>query len=149
LHLFYSCLTFRFQPLTGLTAEKHDSFLGIDPRTGKAFSTFKGKLLIGGEADGSSFPSGGLRDTPIARAYTIWDPQTPAFLMMENGVPTLCIPTCLYSFDGSALDKKTPMLRSQMALEDAAHRLFEALGDKTHTHIHTYAGQFVYLVHFI
>ncbi|MBR2397224.1 MAG: glutamine synthetase III, partial [Clostridia bacterium] len=95
-----------FQPMTGITAEKHDSFLDI--KDGKPIMKFSGKGLIKGEPDASSFPSGGIRATFEARGYTAWDPSSYAFI--KDG--TLCIPTAYCSFDGKALDKKTPLLRS-------------------------------------
>jgi len=130
-----------FQPLiNGHTAEKHDSFISLDKDRVKCDIQFKGKLLIGGEADGSSFPSGGLRSTDSARAYTVWDPQTPPFLNMVSGVPTLCIPTCFYSWTGDALDRKIPLLRSANALQSSAKALFDTVGDSKHTHFHTESG---------
>ena len=104
-----------FQPLTGITAEKHDSF--IDPTDdGSVIMTFSGKELIQGEPDASSFPSGGLRATFEARGYTAWDPTSYAFIKDE----ALCIPTAFCSYTGEALDKKTPLLRSMEALETQA-----------------------------
>ena len=100
-----------FYPLTNLTAEKHDGFISPQ-RDGKAITEFTGKLLVQGEPDGSSFPNGGLRTTFEARGYTAWDVTSPAWLMeTPNGV-TLCIPTVFVSWTGEALDKKTPLLRS-------------------------------------
>ena len=96
-----------FQPLTGITSEKHDSF--INPREdGTVLMAFSGKELVQGEPDASSFPSGGLRATFEARGYTVWDPTSPAFIKDE----VLCIPTAFISYTGEALDKKTPLLRS-------------------------------------
>ena len=112
-----------FQPLTGITSEKHDSFL--TPKTdGNILMTFSGKELIQGETDGSSFPSGGLRATFEARGYTIWDPMSPAFIKDE----VLCIPTAFISYTGEALDKKTPLLRSEVALEVQAKRVLTLFG---------------------
>jgi glutamine synthetase len=108
-----------FQPLTGATAEKHDSF--IDPTgTGAVIETFTGQMLVQAEPDASSFPSGGLRATFEARGYTAWDPTSPAFILETAGGSTLCIPTCFISYTGHALDTKTPLLRSIEALNKAA-----------------------------
>ena len=112
-----------FQPLTGATAEKHDSFINPDG-DGNVIMTFSGKELIKGEADASSFPSGGLRVTFEARGYTMWDCTSPVFIK-EN---TLCIPTCFCSFTGEVLDKKTPLLRSMEILSKSATRVVNALG---------------------
>ena len=112
-----------FQPMTGITAEKHDSF--IHPiEDGKITMEFKGKELIKGEGDGSSFPSGGLRATFEARGYTAWDPTSYAFI--KDG--TLCIPTAFCSYDGSTLDKKTPLLRSMAELDKQSCRLLKLFG---------------------
>ena len=110
-----------FQPLTGSTAEKHDSF--IEPSGCKAIMTFSGKNLIVGEPDASSFPSGGLRSTFEARGYTAWDPTSPAFIKRHGNGATLCIPTAFCSYTGEALDKKTPLLRSLQALSKSTRRL--------------------------
>ncbi len=108
-----------FQPLTGATAEKHDSF--IDPTgTGGVIETFTGQMLVQAEPDASSFPSGGLRATFEARGYTAWDPTSPAFILDNPGGSTLCIPTCFISYTGHALDTKTPLLRSIEVLNKAA-----------------------------
>ncbi len=116
-----------FQPLTGGTAEKHDSF--VEPRgTAQAVQAFSGKNLIGGEADASSFPSGGLRSTFEARGYTAWDPTSPAFIKRHANGATLCIPTAFCSYRGEALDSKTPLLRSIQALKKALHRLMDHFG---------------------
>ncbi len=112
-----------FQPMTGITAEKHDSFLSPQP-DGTAIMKFSGHSLIQGESDASSFPSGGLRATFEARGYTIWDPTSYAFIKEK----TLCIPTAFYSYGGEALDQKTPLLRSMGALEKQAKRLLHVLG---------------------
>ncbi|MBQ2057370.1 MAG: glutamine synthetase III, partial [Oscillospiraceae bacterium] len=114
-----------FQPLTGITAEKHESFLSPQA-DGTAIMKFSGKALIKGESDASSFPSGGLRATFEARGYTVWDPTSYAFI---KGT-TLCIPTAFYSYSGEALDQKTPLLRSMQALEDQAKRVLKLLGQK-------------------
>ena len=115
-----------FQPLTGITAEKHDSFLN-GSINGEPITEFKGKELIKGETDGSSFPSGGLRATFEARGYTAWDPTSYAFIK-EN---TLCIPTAFCSYGGDALDTKTPLLRSMEALNRSAKRILSLFGNET------------------
>lgn len=119
-----------FQPLTGLTAEKHDSFIQPDGEGG-AVQTFSGEALIQGEPDASSFPSGGLRPTFEARGYTGWDPTSPAFIKEGPTSATLCIPTYFVGWKGEALDKKTPLLRSMGALAKQAARLAKLLGIKT------------------
>ncbi|MEG0013857.1 MAG: glutamine synthetase III [Cellulosilyticaceae bacterium] len=117
-----------FQPMNGRTAEKHDSFLS--PTTeGRVIMEFSGKELIRGEADGSSFPSGGLRQTFEARGYTVWDCTSPAFLKEDTSGVALCIPTAFYSHTGEALDKKTPLLRSMEVIEEASIRILHALGE--------------------
>ena len=116
-----------FQPLTGLTAEKHDSFYGPDG-DGTALAEFSGKELIQGEPDASSFPSGGIRATFEARGYTAWDPTSPAFLLENPNGALLCIPTAFTSWTGEALDNKIPLLRSMDALSGAAIRALELLG---------------------
>jgi glutamine synthetase len=113
-----------FQPLTGLTAEKHDAMLVPDTGGGVLFD-FSGKALVQGEPDASSFPSGGLRATFEARGYTAWDPTSPAFLNRTEGSVTLCIPTAFVSWTGEALDKKTPLLRSMDALSEQALRVLK------------------------
>ena len=114
-----------FQPLTGITSEKHDSFL--DPCSdGRAIMSFSGKELIQGEPDASSFPSGGLRATFEARGYTAWDPTSYAFIKGH----TLCIPTAFCSYGGEALDKKTPLLRSMAALSRQALRVLKLFGNE-------------------
>jgi len=124
-----------FHPLTGITAEKHDSF--IQPTDdGGVLLEFSGKQLIQGEPDASSFPSGGLRSTFEARGYTAWDCTSPAFLKEDAaGNVTLTIPTAFCSYTGEALDKKTPLLRSMKAVSDQALRVLRALGDKTATRV--------------
>ena len=112
-----------FQPLTGATAEKHDSFL--DPKGDTAIMSFSGKNLIVGEPDASSFPSGGLRCTFEARGYTAWDPTSPAFIKRHGNGATLCIPTAFCSYTGEALDKKTPLLRSMQAVSSAVNRMMK------------------------
>lgn len=116
-----------FQPLTGATAEKHDSFITPD-REGGALCLFSGKDLIQGEPDASSFPSGGLRATFEARGYTAWDPTSPAFLKVGDNGATLCIPTIFCGYHGEALDKKTPLLRSMKAIEEQFCRLGKLFG---------------------
>ena len=119
-----------FQPLTGSTAEKHDSFIEPD-QEGGVMLKFSGKELIKGEPDASSFPSGGLRATFEARGYTAWDPTSPAFIKQGENGATLCIPTAFYSYHGEALDKKTPLLRSVVALSKQVCRLAELFGIDT------------------
>ena len=135
-----------FQPLTGGTAEKHDSFL--EP-TGIATAVlnFSGKNLIGGEADASSFPSGGLRSTFEARGYTAWDPTSPAFIKRHENGATLCIPTVFCAYTGAALDNKTPLLRSIQAVTKATERLMKKFGQKKeHTSITLGAEQEYFLI---
>ncbi len=116
-----------FMPLTGSSAEKHDSFL--EPvGGGEVIARFSGKNLIMGEPDASSFPSGGLRSTAEARGYTAWDPTSPAFIKREYGVATLYIPTAFCSYTGEVLDKKTPLLRSMQVLGEQAKRLLKCFG---------------------
>ena len=115
-----------FQPLTGSTAEKHDSFL--EPDGAKAIMCFSGKNLIVGEPDASSFPSGGLRSTFEARGYTAWDATSPAFIKRHGNGATLCIPTAFCSYTGEALDKKTPLLRSMQAFSASTKRLMKRFG---------------------
>jgi glutamine synthetase len=112
-----------FQPLTGITSEKHDSFLNPDV-DGTAIMTFSGKELVQGEPDASSFPSGGIRSTFEARGYTAWDPTSPAFIKDD----VLCIPTAFISYTGESLDKKTPLLRSMRAVSDQARRVLRLFG---------------------
>ena len=113
-----------FQPMTGITAEKHDSF--IQPASeGKVILEFSGKELIKGESDASSFPSGGLRATFEARGYTAWDCTSPAFVKEDAAGVTLCIPTAFCSYTGEALDKKTPLLRSMEAISREAVRVLK------------------------
>ncbi len=117
-----------FQPLTGNTAEKHESFITPN-ENGKVITEFSGKDLIQSEPDASSFPSGGLRSTFEARGYTAWDPTSPAFIMRHSNGATLCIPTAFASWTGEALDNKTPLLRSTEALNKEAKRALNMLGD--------------------
>src|SRR5215470_7705477 len=116
-----------FQPLTGITAEKHDSFLN-PTGDGRVVSEFSGKELIRGEPDASSFPSGGMRSTFEARGYTAWDPTSPPWLLYSGGAVTLVIPTAFVSWTGEALDKKTPLLRSMEALSKQAVRVLKMFG---------------------
>lgn len=125
-----SHFTHWFMPMTGLTAEKHDSFLVSGGDEGLAILEFSGKVLIQGEPDASSFPSGGIRSTFEARGYTGWDPTSPAFIMESTNGKTLCIPTVFCSFSGQALDKKTPLLRSLDAINKQATRMLHLLGNK-------------------
>src|SRR5437588_6296763 len=120
--------THLFQPMTGITAEKHDSFLS-PTGTGDALAEFSGKELVKGEPDASSFPSGGLRATFAARGYTAWDPPSPAFVYEGPNGATLVIPTCFLSWTGEALDKKTPLLRSMEALSTQALRILRLFGN--------------------
>jgi glutamine synthetase len=120
-----------FQPLTGLTAEKHDSLVSPDGQGGVVFN-FSGSDLVQGEPDASSFPSGGLRATFEARGYTAWDPTSPAFLIRgQGGTVTLCIPTAFVSWTGEALDTKIPLLRSMEALSKQARRILKVFGTDT------------------
>lgn len=118
-----------FQPLTGITAEKHDSFITHPDEEGKMLMEFSGKELIKGEPDASSFPSGGLRATFEARGYTAWDMTSPAFLKEDATGVILCIPTAFCSYKGEALDKKTPLLRSMEALSTQALRIVRLFGN--------------------
>ena len=124
-----------FQPLTGITAEKHDAFVAHPDEEGRMLTEFSGKELIKGEPDASSFPSGGLRATFEARGYTAWDITSPAFLK-ESGCGTiLCIPTAFCSYTGEALDKKTPLLRSMEALSEQALRIVRLFGNTEATKV--------------
>ena len=120
-----------FQPLTGVTAEKHDAFITAPLPSGKVLMSFSGKELIKGEPDASSFPSGGLRATFEARGYTAWDCTSPAFVRHDAAGATLCIPTAFCSYTGEALDQKTPLLRSMQAVGTQALRLVRLFGDTT------------------
>jgi Uncharacterized protein related to glutamine synthetase len=120
-----------FQPLTGVTAEKHDSFISAPLESGKVLMSFSGKELIKGEPDASSFPSGGLRATFEARGYTAWDCTSPAFVRHDAAGATLCIPTAFCSYTGEALDQKTPLLRSMEAINEQSIRLLRLFGNKT------------------
>ncbi|MFB9313922.1 glutamine synthetase III [Nocardioides plantarum] len=128
-----------FYPLTGLTAEKHDSFL--DPvGDGTAFASFSGKTLVQGEPDASSFPNGGLRNTFEARGYTGWDVMSPAYVLENPNGNTLCIPTIFISMTGEALDHKTPVLRSQQAMSVHAKRVLELFGHTDPDNVVAYCG---------
>lgn len=128
-----------FYPLTGLSAEKHDSFLALDD-SGGAITEFSGKMLSQGEPDASSFPSGGLRSTFEARGYTAWDVTSPAYLMENSTGISLCIPTAFLSWTGVALDRKTPLLRSSQVLNRHAGRILKLFGVETSLPIVSYAG---------
>ncbi|HEY1538655.1 MAG TPA: glutamine synthetase III [Solirubrobacteraceae bacterium] len=128
-----------FQPLTGMTAEKHDSFYG-PTGDGSAIADFSGKELIQGEPDASSFPSGGLRATFEARGYTAWDPTSPAFILENPNGALLCIPTAFVSWTGEALDTKIPLLRSMDAMSKSAIRALRLLGDDDATRVFTTVG---------
>ena len=134
-----------FQPLTGVTAEKHDSFISA-PSDGKVIMEFSGKELIKGEPDASSFPSGGLRATFEARGYTVWDCTSPAFLREDAIGVTLCIPTSFCSYKGEALDKKTPLLRSMQAVNEQALRILRLFGNTTARRVAVGAEQEYFLV---
>ena len=121
-----------FQPLTGTTAEKHDSFISAPKENGKVLMEFSGKELIKGEPDASSFPSGGLRATFEARGYTAWDCTSPAFVREDATGATLCIPTAFCSYTGEALDQKTPLLRSMDAINEQSLRILKLFGN-THS----------------
>lgn len=120
-----------FQPLTGVTAEKHDSFVTAPDQKGSVLMEFSGKELIKGEPDASSFPSGGLRATFEARGYTAWDPTSPAFVRKDAAGAILCIPTAFCSYNGEALDFKTPLLRSMEAINRQSLRLLRLFGNTT------------------
>ncbi len=124
-----------FQPLTGITAEKHDAFVTHPDEDGRMIMEFSGKELIKGEPDASSFPSGGLRATFEARGYTTWDITSPAFIKETATGPTLCIPTAFCSYTGEALDKKTPLLRSMEALSKQAIRIVRLFGNTDATKV--------------
>src|ERR1700709_1355891 len=128
-----------FYPLTGLTAEKHDSF--FEPAGGGlSLAEFAGKTLAQGESDGSSFPSGGLRNTFEARGYTGWDPTSPAYVLDHPNGKTLCIPTVFVSMFGDALDHKTPLLRSQQSMAKHAERILRLFGPPTPAHVVSFCG---------
>ena len=129
-----------FQPLTGVTAEKHDSFVTNPDEEGKMLMEFSGKELIKGEPDASSFPSGGLRATFEARGYTIWDITSPVFLKEDATGVVLCIPTAFCSYTGEALDKKTPLLRSMDAVSEQALRIVRLFGNTEATKVTASVG---------
>jgi glutamine synthetase len=131
--------THMFQPLTGLTAEKHDSFFGPDG-DGESLAEFSGSELIQGEPDASSFPTGGVRATFEARGYTAWDPTSPAFILENPNGALLCIPTAFASWTGEALDAKIPLLRSMGALSRSAIRALRLLGDHQASRVFTTVG---------
>ena len=124
-----------FQPLTGITAEKHDAFVTHPDADGTMITEFSGKELIKGEPDASSFPSGGLRATFEARGYTAWDITSPAFLKESACGKIHCIPTAFCSYTGEALDKKTPLLRSMEALSEQALRIVRLFGNTEATKV--------------
>jgi len=128
-----------FQPLTGLTAEKHDSFLEPDGKGG-AIAEFSGKQLSQGEPDASSFPSGGMRATFEARGYTVWDVSSPCYLVDNANGVTLCIPTAFVSWTGDVLDTKTPILRSMKSLDEQARRILKLFGHTNIPYIAATAG---------
>ncbi len=128
-----------FYPLTGLTAEKHDSFLSPED-SGASLAEFAGKTLIQGEPDASSFPNGGIRNTFEARGYTGWDVTSPAYILENPNGNTLCIPTVFISWTGEALDKKTPLLRSQQAMSKQAARVLKLFGHNDIDTVVSYAG---------
>ncbi|MBC8569808.1 glutamine synthetase III family protein [Zongyangia hominis] len=128
-----------FQPLNGCTAEKYESFMSTTSGGG-AIMEFSGKMLIKGESDASSFPSGGLRCTFEARGYTMWDPTSPAFLKEDKSGVTLCIPTAFCSYTGESLDEKTPLLRAAKALETQSLRLLHLFGDHQVKHVRASVG---------
>jgi len=128
-----------FQPMTGLTAEKHDAFI-TPAGPGRAISEFSGKMLISGEPDASSFPSGGLRSTFEARGYTAWDPTVPVFIVPGPYSATLHVPTYFYSYSGEALDRKIPLMRSISALSRQALRILRLFGNETAQSVHPQVG---------
>ncbi len=129
-----------FYPLTGLTAEKHDSFYEASSAGNEAISKFKGKVLIQGEPDASSFPNGGIRATHRARGYTAWDITSPAYLLESANGNTLCIPTSFVSWTGESLDTKTPVLKSMQVLDKQARRILNLFGHKEIAHVSATAG---------
>lgn len=124
-----------FQPLTGVTAEKQDSFITAPKADGSILTAFSGKELIKGEPDGSSFPSGGLRATFEARGYTVWDTTSPVFVRHDAAGTTLLIPTAFYSYNGEALDQKAPLLRSMQVISDSSIKLLRLFGNTTATRV--------------
>lgn len=134
-----------FQPMTGKTAEKHDSFISLT-EDGRAIMEFSGKELAKGEPDASSFPNGGLRVTFEARGYTAWDCTSPAFLKEDEAGVTLCIPTAFCSYTGEALDKKTPLLRSMQAIDKQATRVLKAFGKNVSKVVTTVGAEQEYFI---
>src|SRR5271165_5931762 len=128
-----------FYPLTGISAEKHDSFLSPDG-LGSVLAEFSGKTLIQGEPDASSFPSGGLRSTAEARGYTAWDVTSPAYILENPNGTTLCIPTAFISWTGDVLDSKTPLLRAMQALDEQVRRILKLFGHEKIAHISSTGG---------
>ncbi|HAM35118.1 MAG TPA: glutamine synthetase type III [Elusimicrobia bacterium] len=128
-----------FQPHRGVTAEKHDAFLGFD-ESGEPIERFSGRQLIQGEPDASSFPSGGMRSTFEARGYTAWDPTSPAFILQSGQAATLVIPSVYLSWTGEVLDMKTPLLRALRAVEDRAFRVLKLFGNRTAKHVRVTIG---------
>ena len=128
-----------FQPLTGTTAEKHDSFISPQ-KDGSVIMELRGKELIRGEPDASSFPSGGIRATFEARGYTVWDITSPAFIYDNGDTKTLCIPTAFCGYNGEALDQKTPLLRSMEAISRQAVRICRLFGDNLTQRVTTSVG---------
>ena len=124
-----------FQPLTGITAEKHDAFVTNPDAEGRMVMEFSGKELIKGESDASSFPSGGLRSTFEARGYTAWDMTSPAFIKEDAVGAVLCIPTVFCAYTGEALDQKTPLLRSNQAVSEQALRIVRLFGNTEATKV--------------
>jgi glutamine synthetase len=129
-----------FYPLTGATAEKHDSFYDPADSGAEAIAKFKGKVLVQGEPDASSFPNGGIRATHRARGYTAWDATSPAYLLESANGTTLCIPTCFISWTGEALDTKTPLLKSMQVLDKQARRILALFGHKDAAFVAATAG---------
>jgi len=119
-----------FYPLTGASAEKHDSFI-VSDASGKAITEFSGSLLTKGEPDGSSFPNGGIRQTNAARGYTFWDPTSPAYILDKPNGATLCIPSVFVSWTGEALDKKVPLMRSNAAMNEAGSKVLTLMGESS------------------
>ncbi len=129
-----------FYPLTGFSAEKHDSFYDAGHDGASAISNFKGKTLVQGEPDASSFPNGGIRATHMARGYTAWDVTSPAYIIENPNGTTLCIPTSFVSWTGEALDKKTPLLKSMQVLDKQARRILKLFGHAEIAHVSASAG---------
>ena len=128
-----------FQPMHGLTAEKHDAFLSLSA-DGQVINEFSGKTLIKGEPDASSLPSGGIRSTFEARGYTAWDPTSPAFILENSRGKTLYVPTMFFSYTGEALDRKTPLLRSIASVSEQALRVLRLFGNTSVTGVSAMVG---------